>query len=89
MIEQPEIHLHPAVQAGLADLFISVCKTRGIQLVVESHSEHLLNRLLRRIAEENTVYGVITADDVAVYFAENRTGASTLEPLRLNLYGSK
>jgi predicted ATPase len=88
LIEQPEIHLHPAVQAGLADLFISVCKTRSIQLVVESHSEHLLNRLLRRIAEKETVYGEITTEDVAVYFADNKSGASVLEPLKLNLYGA-
>jgi len=88
LIEQPEIHLHPAVQAGLADLFISVANTRGIQLIVESHSEHLLNRLLRRVAEAETPYGEIAADQVAVYFTQNRSGASTLEELRVNLYGS-
>ena len=54
-MEQPEIHLHPQVQAELADVFISATKAREngkerhIQLIVESHSEHFLNRLQRRI----------------------------------------
>ncbi|MGN6269676.1 MAG: DUF3696 domain-containing protein [Sphingomonas sp.] len=87
IIEQPEIHLHPAVQAGLADLFISVSRVRKLQLVVESHSEHLLNRLLRRISEQDTPYGTITNSDVAVYFADNKGGASQLETLRLNENG--
>ncbi len=55
---------------------------RNAQLIVESHSEHFLNRLQRRIAE-----GIVTHDQVAIYFAR-RAGASTeLEPLRLNEYG--
>jgi predicted ATPase len=87
MIEQPEIHLHPAVQAGLADLFISVCKVRGVQLIIESHSEHLLNRLMRRVAEEETPYGLITNRDIGVYFAENRGGRSHLESLQLTPNG--
>jgi predicted ATPase len=87
MIEQPEIHLHPAVQAGLADLFISVCKVRGVQLIIESHSEHLLNRLMRRVAEEETPYGLITNRDIGVYFAENRGGRSPLESLQLTPNG--
>ena len=84
LIEQPEIHLHPAVQAGLADLFISVSRVRNIQLIVESHSEHLLNRLLRRVAEQSSSYGEISKDHVGVYFATNSGGKSLLEPLKLN-----
>jgi predicted ATPase len=87
-MEQPEIHLHPQVQAELADVFISATqarengKDRNVQLIVESHSEHFLNRLQRRVAE-----GRISSDDVAVYFCR-RAGASTeLEPLRLNMFG--
>lgn len=49
--KQPEIHRHPAVQAGLADVFIGAIKRRKLQIVLESHSEHLLQRLPRRMAE--------------------------------------
>ncbi|MFQ2277111.1 DUF3696 domain-containing protein [Aeromonas hydrophila] len=87
-MEQPEIHLHPQVQAELADVFISATqarengKERHVQLIVESHSEHFLNRLQLRVAE-----GVVAPEDVAVYFCR-RTGDTTeLEPLRLNMFG--
>ncbi len=87
-MEQPEIHLHPQVQAELADVFIRAVqarengKPRKVQLVVESHSEHFLNRLQRRIAEQE-----IDAEDVAIYFAGRKSGQPALEPLRLNKFG--
>lgn len=87
-MEQPEIHLHPQVQAELADVFISAIQARQdsverhVQLIVESHSEHFLNRLQRRVAE-----GVLTPDDVAVYFCRRSSAGAELEPLRLNLFG--
>lgn len=83
ILEQPEIHLHPAVQAGLADVFVDAIKTRGVQIVVESHSEHLLRRLQRRIAEEQ-----LPVDDAALYFVSAQTGKSRLDPLALDLYGN-
>jgi len=52
IIEQPEIHLHPKMQADLADLFIDIVKTNeGKSVIVETHSEYLLKRLRRRISE--------------------------------------
>lgn len=87
-MEQPEIYLHPQVQAELADVFISAIrsredgKARNVQLIVESHSEHFLNRLQRRIAE-----GEITPDDVAIYFCKRADSATELEPLVVNLCG--
>ncbi|MDB5867760.1 MAG: hypothetical protein JWP96_92 [Polaromonas sp.] len=87
-MEQPEIHLHPQVQAELADVFISAIRSRdesgprNVQLIIESHSEHFLNRLQRRIAE-----GKITPDDIAIYFCKPAGSATELEPLELNLYG--
>ncbi len=87
-MEQPEIHLHPQVQAELADVFISATqaredgKERHVQLIVESHSEHFLNRLQLRVAE-----GLVSPDDVAVYFCRRAGVATELEPLRLNEFG--
>lgn len=58
IIEQPELHLHPSAQAVLADLFIK--KTReGARFLIETHSEHILLRLQRRIAE--TTHEVLRA----------------------------
>lgn len=87
-MEQPEVHLHPQVQAELADAFISAIQAREkgrprhVQLVVESHSEHFLLRLQRRIAE-----GAVSPEDVAVYFANRTERGLDLEALRLNAYG--
>lgn len=87
-MEQPEIHLHPQVQAELADVLISATqarengKERHVQLIVESHSEHFLNRLQRRVAE-----GTVRPEDVAVYFCRRAGSATELEPLRLNMFG--
>lgn len=87
-MEQPEIHLHPQVQADLADVFISATQAREnseerhVQLIVESHSEHFLNRLLRRIAE-----GEISEQDVAVYFCRKSEDQTMLEPLEVNMFG--
>jgi predicted ATPase len=79
MIEQPEIHLHPKMQAELADLFIDIVNGATIQkggifskkqkespqkyLLIETHSEYLLHRLRRRMSE-----GKISSQDVAIYF---------------------
>jgi predicted ATPase len=87
-LEQPEIHLHPQVQAELADVFITATQAceagsaRDVQVVIESHSEHFLNRLQRRIAE-----GVIAPDDVAVHFCSRSEESTEVEPLSLNRFG--
>ncbi len=52
-IEQPELHVHPALQTELADLFINSAKERGNRFLIETHSEHLILRLLRRVRETN------------------------------------
>jgi AAA domain, putative AbiEii toxin, Type IV TA system/Protein of unknown function (DUF3696) len=86
ILEQPEIHLHPSVQAKLADVFIDAIKTRNIQIIIESHSEHLLRRLQRRIAEEKDGF---TNQDAALYFCDmTDDGTSQLVPLELDTYGN-
>ena len=48
--EQPELHLHPGAQSALGDLYIETSKN-GVRVLIETHSEHLLLRLRRRVAE--------------------------------------
>ncbi len=83
ILEQPEIHLHPSVQAGLADVFIDAWEKRKVQVIVESHSEHLLRRLQRRIAEE-----AISQDDAGLYFCKEDDGASSLDALEVDKFGN-
>ena len=83
ILEQPGIHLHPKVQSELADLLIEVVTERNLQILIESHSEHLLNRLQRRIAEEK-----ISADQTALYFCRNDEGVSTIDRLKMDEFGN-
>ena len=82
ILEQPEIHLHPLAQAGLADVIINAAIHRKVQVILESHSEHLLLRLQRRVAEKT-----ICADEIRLYFSSAREGNSELTPLKLDLLG--
>ncbi len=84
ILEQSEIHLHPRVQAGLDDIFIDAIRTCNIQIILESHSEHLLRRLQRRIAEER-----LKPEHAALYFCTtDKQGVSQLQPLQIDPYGN-
>jgi hypothetical protein len=84
ILEQPEIHLHPRAQADLGDMLTAISR-RGVRLLVETHSEHLLLRLRRRIAESRLEQSdSLTADDVAIYFIERQAEDSRVYPVLMN-----
>lgn len=83
VLEQPEIHLHPLAQAGLADVIIQAAVHRKVQVILESHSEHLLLRLQRKIAEDT-----LANSDVKLYFCDAPLGESILTPLKVDLLGN-
>ena len=68
LLEQPELHLHPNAQSLLADALLYVADQRHVQLIVESHSEHLLRRFQRRIAEQNPEFA--KPENVKMYFCK-------------------
>jgi AAA domain, putative AbiEii toxin, Type IV TA system len=65
LLEQPELHLHPKVQSRLADFFIRA--RLDVRLIVETHSENLITRLRRRVAEHQ-----LAPEDVSVLFAAQK-----------------
>jgi predicted ATPase len=89
IFEQPEVHLHPRVQADLADLFVDAIRARenGVardcQFIIESHSEHFLRRLQRRIAEEE-----LSKEDAALYFVHTEGASASIEELEVDDYGN-
>lgn len=84
LLEQPELHLHPALQMKLAD-FLLACVDSGRQLIVETHSEHLVNRLRRRVAEDDSSE---VSDLVRVVFAErDADGHTSFRPSDINPLG--
>lgn len=81
IIEQPEIHLHPKAQSKLGDLFIDIAK-QNKNLIIETHSEHLIRRIQRRIAEN-----VISCKDVAFYYVIIGDEGSEIKSLEINNNG--
>jgi predicted ATPase len=71
LIEQPEVHLHPRLQAEVADLLVDTVTSGRAQLLVETHSEHLVLRLLRRVRE-----GVLDPADLAILYVDLDDGGS-------------
>lgn len=83
LLEQPEIHLHPLAQAELADVIINAAVHRNIQVVLESHSEHLLLRLQRRVAEQE-----LKSEDLHLYFCDNSDATSQIQELGIDMFGT-
>ena len=70
LIEEPEIHLHPKAQAELAEVLAENAKAEDKQIIMTTHSEHLVERLLLLVAE-----GILSADDLAIYsFSKDEKG---------------
>ncbi len=82
LLAQPEIHLHPSVQATLADYFVKQVKETNKQYIIETHSEYLLNRIRLAI-----VKGEIAPTDVSVYYFENSLDGSITYPIEFRKNG--
>ncbi|WP_419887603.1 DUF3696 domain-containing protein [Neobacillus niacini] len=81
IIEQPELHLHPAAQSALIDLFLlAIKKNKNKHFLIETHSEHMLIRLRRYIVE-----GKLNKDDVALYFTYKDKNDNTNKIKKLDI----
>ena len=82
-IEHPEMHLHPKLQYELAEFFLMVSEKRNYQLIIETHSEHLLYGLLNAVAQKRLKPGELT-----VYSARKENGKSLFEKMTVHEDGS-
>lgn len=83
LVEQPEVHLHPRLQSAVGDLLIDTAASGRAQLLVETHSEHLVLRLLRRVRE-----GVLDPDDLAILYVDlDDEGAAFVRRLEVDREG--
>lgn len=82
ILEEPEIHLHPLAQSVLAELFVEVSRQRGVQFIVETHSEHLFRRMQTLVAKRE-----VSTNDVALYFVERKGNSAELQTLQINEFG--
>ena len=58
LVEQPEIHLHPKAQMCIAD-FLLATVLRDKSIIVETHSDHIINRVIRRMMEDSNFYELV------------------------------
>ena len=91
-LEQPELHLHPSVQMELMDEFIKSHNSNKNSFILESHSEHMLLRVMKRIKQ--TANGSIedellklSPDDVCLLYVDNDGGQTYIQELRLSQSG--
>lgn len=90
-IEQPELHVHPRLQAAMADLFIEAIDKYRHTFIVETHSEHLILRLLRRIRE--TEKGTappdrqLRTDELGIYYLKQENGSTTASRIDVDVKG--
>lgn len=85
-IEQPELHIHPAVQVGLGDLFIDGALSQGLSFLIETHSEHLILRLLRRVREVTEDVALASGDtlqpsSIGIFYLGKRNGAVFIDEI--------
>lgn len=91
-IEQPEIHLHPALQAELGDVFIESALGRSKnKFIIETHSEHLILRLLKRIRQttrhQNRGMPKIYSNDIVLLYVNGTPKGSIVQELRVDERG--
>lgn len=82
LLEQPELHLHPRVQSRLCDFFLAASR-QGKQVIVETHSEHIIERLRLRVVQDRT--NTINSES-AIYFFDN--GPEVAKPIVISKYGA-
>ena len=75
LLEQPEIHLHPKLQMQLTDFFIAMAKNNK-NTIIETHSEHIIKRLVRRCLEDDEIRKMIN-----IYFIDEN---SNIELIKIN-----
>ena len=78
-LEEPESHLHPKAQADLARLLARESEARGVQLIITTHSEHLLTTWLTEVAK-----GKLSSDDLALYYFEPQGAGVQVTPMPVN-----
>lgn len=80
VIEQPELYLHPSAQDCLADLFVEIINKENESFLIETHSEHMIRRLIKLIDAGN-----LSSDKIAIYLTQkDYDGNSNVRKLNMN-----
>jgi energy-coupling factor transporter ATP-binding protein EcfA2 len=83
LMQQPEVHLHPKAQAALGTFFAGLVAKGRKGLVVETHSDFLVDRVRQEVAN-----GTINAEDVVIHYLERRRGRAQVHEITLDTQGN-
>ena len=83
LLQQPEVHLHPRAQAELAGLFVESFRKRGNRFLIETHSDHIVDRV-RILVRQRT----LSANDVSILYFEPQGNAAAIHSLTLDDEGN-
>lgn len=82
LVQQPEVHLHPKAQAALGQYFVDSRRNSKTQFVLETHSDFIVDRVRRAIAEKQ-----IPKEDVSILFFERGRLENNITQIELNEFG--
>ncbi len=82
IIEEPEIHLNPKIQAELGDFFIETCN-ESTPFIIETHSVHIINRIQRRIMEKK-----FNHENLVIYFFQKEKNKTKITPISIEKIGN-
>ena len=85
LIQQPEVHLHPRAQAALGTLFCELVAGGGLQLIVETHSDHLIDRVRMEVRDGLTS---LKPDDVSILYFERKDLDVKIHSIRIDENGN-
>ena len=84
LLQQPELHLHPSAQAALGSLFCETASS-GRQLIIETHSDYVLDRILLDIRDKRTD---LKSDDVSILYFEREDQDVSIHSIRIDEEGN-
>lgn len=83
IVENPEAHLHPSAQAALMRFFISEVMSKNVQIIMETHSDHIVNASLIAVRKEN-----IQNEDLEIlFFSRNEEKKISVQNLEITKKG--
>lgn len=83
LLQQPEVHLHPRAQAELGSFFATLAKEREQQFLIETHSDHLVDRLRLEVRQ-----GKLNPEDLVILYFERDKSGARIHPMRTDEQGN-
>lgn len=83
LLQQPEVHLHPRAQAELGSFFATLAKEREQQFLIETHSDHMVDRLRLEVRQ-----GKLNPEDLVILYFERDKSGARIHPMRTDEQGN-